>query len=183
MFIKPANMSDIQLPVFRINNEVIKVETDYTYLGHIICNTLADNLDIMKQRRKLYAQGNSIIRKFSMCTLQVKLTLFQSYCTPMYLAQLWTHYKQGTINKLYIAYHTVLKMFLGLSKWEHTRPICAMLNVQYCPALIRGYIYKFMCRLKISRNVLIQSILGTSCFFNSRLWKHWRKLLYTNGIG
>ena len=27
MFIKPANMLDIQLPVFRINNEVIKVET------------------------------------------------------------------------------------------------------------------------------------------------------------
>ena len=29
MFIKPANMLDIQLPVFRINNEVINVETEY----------------------------------------------------------------------------------------------------------------------------------------------------------
>ena len=78
-----------------------------------------------------------------MCTIDVKLTLFQSYCSAMYLPQLWTNYKQVTINKLYIAYHNILKMFLGLSKREHTRPICATLNVKYCPALIRNYQWRF----------------------------------------
>ena len=183
MFFANGNMSNLKLPLFKMNNEVISVTSTYTYLGHIICNTLSDDLDILKQRRKLFAQGNSIMRKFFMCTVEVKLTLFQSYCSSMYLAQLWTKYNQSSINKLYTAYHNILKLFLGVSKREHTRPICAYLNVKYCPALIRHYIYKFMCRLLISKNDFIINICGMSCFFKSKMWKHWRALLYTNGVG
>ena len=183
MFFQPTCMTNMNLPVFKIGGENINVVSDYVYLGHIICNDLSDDLDILKQRRKLFVQGNTILRRFSMCTIDVKLTLFQSYCSAMYLPQLWTNYKQVTINKLYIAYHNILKMFLGLSKREHTRPICATLNVKYCPALIRNYIYKFMCRLIMSKNKYIVEICGMSSFYNSKLWKHWRALLYTNEVG
>ena len=183
MFFLPKSMTNINLPVFKINDEHIKVVSDYLYLGHIICNDLSDDLDILKQRRKLFVQGNTILRKFSMCTIDVKLTLFQSYCSSMYLPQLWTKYKQAIINKLYIAYHNILKMFIGLSKREHTRPICATLNVKYCPALIRNYVYKFMCRLTRSKSRYIVEICGMSSFYTSELWKHWRALLYTNGVG
>ena len=173
----------MKFPDFKINEELISIVRDYVYLGHIICKDLSDDLDILKQRRKLFVQGNSIMRKFFMCTLPVKITLFQSYCSPMYLAQLWTKYKQATINKLYIAYHNVLKMFIGVSKTEHTRPICATLNIKYCPALIRNYIYKVMCRLQKSNNLLVMNVCGSSCFLESRIWKHWRSLLYVNGAG
>ena len=169
MFIKPNNMPNMRFPEFKINNEIISVVNDYVYLGHILCNNLADDLDILKQRRKLFAQGNSIMRKFFMCTIPVKLTLFQSYCSPLYLAQLWTKYNQATINKLYIAYHNILKMFLGVSKREHTRSICATLNVKYCPALIRNYIFKFMCRLQKSENSFIMNICSSICFFKSSI--------------
>ena len=183
MFFQPKFMNNMNLPVWKINDENIRVVSDYLYLGHIICDDLSDDLDILKQRRKLFVQGNTILRTFSMCTIAVKLTLFQSYCSSMYLPQLWTKYKQTTINKLYIAYHNILKMFIGLSKREHTRPICATLNVKYCPALIRNYIYKFMCRLIVSKNKYIVEICGMSSFYKSKLWKHWRALLYTNGVG
>ena len=72
MFIKPNNMPNMRFPEFKINNEIISVVNDYVYLGHILCNNLADDLDILKQRRKLFAQGNSIMRKFFMCTIPVK---------------------------------------------------------------------------------------------------------------
>ena len=183
MFIQPNFMNNMKKPIFKINGETINVVSDYVYLGHIFQNDFSDDMDIKKQRRKLFAQGNSIMRKFYMCTLQVKLTLFQSYCSPMYLAHLWTNYKQTTISKLYTAYHNILKMFIGVSKREHTRPICAYLNVKYCPALIRNNIYKFMCRLLLSENVFIVNICESSIFHKSRIWKHWRSLLYTNGIG
>ena len=183
MFFLSENMGKINLPLFRINGEEISVVTTYTYLGHILCNTLSDDLDILKQRRKLFAQGNSIMRKFCMCTIEVKLSLFQSYCSSIYMSQLWTNYGKGTINTFYTAYHNILKLFLGLSKREHTRPICAFLNVKYCPALIRNYIYKFINRLVASSNTFIINIRGMSCFFMSKMWKHWRYLLYTNGIG
>ena len=104
MFLKPDYMSKIKLPEFKINNEKIEVVEKYTYLGHIICNTLSDNLDIARQRKSIYAQGNSLLRKFYMCSVDVKITLFKSYCSSFYTAQLWTNYTKTAINTLYTAY-------------------------------------------------------------------------------
>ena len=41
----------------------------------------------------------------STCSIDVKLTLFHTYCSPMYSVQLWWNYKKSTINRLHIAYH------------------------------------------------------------------------------
>ena len=183
MFIKPNHMRHINMPKFTINNETIESVSSYTYLGHILTDTLNDNLDICRQRKKVFAQGNSLLRKFYMCTLDVKATLFRSYVASFYTAQLWTNYTQTVINKLYIAYHNTLKLLIGINKYEHTRPICVGLNIKYCPALMRNLIYKFMNRLVSSDNILLKSILKTSLFYTSSMWKHWRKLLYVNGIG
>ena len=183
MFFKPSFMLNINFPSFKINNESINTVDKYTYLGHIICNDSSDDMDILRQRRKIYAQGNSIMRKFYMCSDDVKVTLFRSYCSSFYTAQLWINYTATTMHKLYTAYHNVLKMFIGLSKYEHTRPICVKLNVKYCPALIRNLISKFMSRLLASENRYIKALHNMNCFYNSSIWKHWRYLLYTNGVG
>ena len=164
----------------KINGETISVVSDYVYLGHIFQNDFSDDMDIKKPRRKLFAQGNSIMRKFYMCTLQVKLTLFQSYCSPMYLAHLWTNYKQITISKLYTAYHNILKIFIGVSKREHTSPICVNLNIKTCQAVIRNLVYKFTTRLRHSNKSIIEA-LYSRCFYVSPMWRHWRSLLYVNG--
>ena len=183
MFVKPDYMLDIKMPVFKINDECIEEVEQYKYLGHIMCNTLSDDMDILRQRKKIFAQGNSLLRKFYMCSIEVKTTLFRSYCSSFYTAQLWTNYSRNVINKLYIAYHNTLKFFIGVNKREHTRPICVSLNVKYCPALIRNLVYRFMNRLILSKNMLIKAIYESSCFYKSSIWKHWRSLLYVNGVG
>ena len=73
---------------------------------HYITDDLSDDDDINRQRRTLFVQGNIILRKFNMCSLRVKRTLFRTYCSPMYTAQLW-NYKKSTITKLQIAYHNI----------------------------------------------------------------------------
>ena len=56
----------------------------YKYIGHYITDDLSDDDDdINRQRRTLFVQGNNILRKFNMCSLGVKLTLFRTYCSPM----------------------------------------------------------------------------------------------------
>ncbi len=45
------------------------------YLGHIINNEMSDD-DMYRQRRKLYAQANMLVRKLYMCSDQVKINLF-----------------------------------------------------------------------------------------------------------
>ena len=64
-----------------------------------------------RQRKKIFMQGNSLIRKFYMCSIDVKITLFQSFCSPLYTAHLWTNYSRNDIFKLYRAYHNTFKLF------------------------------------------------------------------------
>ena len=118
-----------------------------------------------------------ILRKFNMCSLGVKLTLFRTYCSPMNTAQLWWNYKKSTITKLQIAYHNILKMFLGMSKYESTSYLCTLFDIQCCQSVIRKLVYGFMCRLDSSVNCIIKGILATSLRYTSRIRKHWCSLL------
>ena len=141
---------------------------------------MRDDKDIERQRRKIFIQGNTLIRKFSMCSVEVKLELFRSYLSSMYTAQLWTSYSNTAIRKLYTAYHNSLKLLLGFSRREHNSPICTYLNVKSCPAVIRNLVFKFMTRLRTSENDIISQICSTSWFYRSPMWTHWRQLLYVN---
>ena len=76
------------IPNFNVNGMILHVVASYKYLGHYITDDLSDDDDINRQRRTLFVQGNIILRKFNMCSLGVKLTLFHTYCSPMYTAQL-----------------------------------------------------------------------------------------------
>ena len=180
MVFKSKTMPSFNIPHFNLNENNIEIVDNFKYLGHILCNDLSDKLDIERQRRKLYAQGNSLIRKFHMCTLETKLLLFNTYCSSMYTVQLWTSYTCTAIMKLHTAYHNILKSFIGVSRREHTSPICVNLNVKTCQAVIRNFVYKFMCRLKLSNNILIKPLCNTTFILNSPMWRHWRSMLYVH---
>ena len=148
MLFKPKDAIQLNSPNFTLNSESISIVKEYNYLGCTICDDLSDEKDIDRQKRKLYGQGNTIIRKFSMCSLDVKITLFRSYCTPMYCAQLWCRFKpssnrKGALSKLFVAYHNILKLLIGVSTRERNSPICVYLNVPACSAVIRNLIYRF----------------------------------------
>ena len=59
-----------------MNGESIKEVPFVKYLGHVISADMKDDLDIMRQCRQLYAQGNALARRFHMCSDNVKVTLF-----------------------------------------------------------------------------------------------------------
>ncbi len=130
----------------------------YKYLGHYITDDLSDDDDINRQRRTLFVQGNIILRKFSMCSLGVKLTLFRTYCSPMYTVQLWWNYTKSTITKLQISYHNIFKMFLVVSKYESTSYLCTLFDIQCCQSVIINLVYDFICRLASSVNYIIKDI-------------------------
>ena len=185
MSFESNSIQKINLPIFEMNGEEVKCVSEYCYLGHIIQKDLSDELDIERQRKKLYKQGNSIIRKFYMCNESVKITLFRSYCTSLYTAQLWCNYKSPTNNrgamaKLYTAYHSVLKLFMGLSKYDRNSPLCVYTNVPNCPALIRKIVYRFKCRIEMSDNAMISALQTSGTSYSSSLHRKWRELLYVN---
>ena len=120
-----------------------------------------------------------MLRKFHMCSVDVKMTLFRSYCTPLYTAHLWTNYYNKTLSNFYVAYHNVMKLMIGLPKSDHNRPLCVRYNVPHGPALIRNFIYKFICRTNESQNMVLCAINRSDCQYESPLRKKWKSLLYT----
>ena len=182
MFFKPNDSINLNYPQFILNSESISSVVEYRYLGCIICDNLSDEKDIDRQKKKIYGQGNTLIRKFSMCSLDVKIMLFRAYCTPMYCAQLWCRFKpssnrKGALSKLYVAYHTIFKLLIGVSKYERNSPIFVHLNVPTCAAVIRNLIYKFKCRVEQSKNTILQTLISGQ-WNNSYLRSKWRELTY-----
>ena len=55
-----------------MNGESIMEVPFVKYLGHVISADMKDDLDIMRQCRQLYAQGNALARRFHMCSDIVK---------------------------------------------------------------------------------------------------------------
>jgi exonuclease III len=167
-------------PKFCLNGRELSVTDSIKYLGHYLSSDLTDTKDIKRQCAKLYVQGNTIIRKFYMCTVDVKLTLFRCFCMPMYTPHLWWNYTESTINRLYVSYHNIFKLFLGFSKFESTSLLCTVFNTLNCASVIRHSIFSFMCRLEKSTNGIIRCLMSTSLLWTSRIRKKWCSLLYVH---
>ena len=65
---------------FKLNGEDIKEVNTVNYLGHITCSDSNDDKDIMRQYRQLYARSNALLGTFYICTDDVKIKLFSTFC-------------------------------------------------------------------------------------------------------
>ena len=100
-------MAHAPTAVFTVNGSIIGESDKVKYLGHIICNDMSDDDDMMRQRRQLYAQGNVLSRRFHMCSL--------TFCIPLYTCHLWHRYTARSLHKLYVAYNSAFRMMHHLS--------------------------------------------------------------------
>ena len=122
-----------------------------------------------------------LCRKFQMCSVPVKLKLFNSYCLSLYTPHLGWNYKKMSVTKLQITFHNILKMNIGLSKYDSPSATCAFTNTHCCQSTIRNLVFKFMCILKNSDHEFIKALLASSVAYSSRIQSHWRGLLYVHG--
>ena len=169
-------------PDFTLDGQKLTTVEQYKYLGHYITSDLKDHMDIGRQIKKLYAQGNTIVRKFHMCTEDVKIMLFKTYCTSLYTPHLWWNYNAGVIRKLHVAYNNVFRSLFKLPYRCSASEMFAIRHVNSCQAVIRNLIYRFSNRLKASENKILSTIVNCDLLYQSALWKHWRSCLYTKSI-
>ena len=178
-------------PHFRLNNTPLTEVDSVKYLGHYISHDLTDDADIQRQIRCLYAQGNNLIRKFHMCSKNVKVTLFRTYCTPLYTAHLWTKYKASTFHKIKVAYNTIFRLLLGVPRFSNginysASQLFVENNLPTFEALLRKLSHTFMSRILSSENKLMKSVVSTTCSdltFISPIWRYWRSRLHIIGGG
>ena len=103
MVFKPDRFS-LKCPLVHLGNNVLEYQEKVKYLGVLLNDNLNDNDDIMKQMRGLYARANSILRKFAARSFEVKLRLFQAFCTRFYCAHLWYKFTKHVMTKVRVAY-------------------------------------------------------------------------------
>ena len=176
-------MKNAVIPKFKLCQELLTEVQEVKYLGHIITDDGKDDKDILNACGKLYAQGNSLLRKFHMCTEKVKIKLFVTYCSQFYCAHLWKFNKSDKkYNKLRVAYNNVFRFLLSLPRDEEGRP-CSASNmfvtrkVKSFDEILRNLVFKFQSRLKSSNNELVCSTINKIYNNNSKLSNHWQRLL------
>ncbi|KAG0728172.1 hypothetical protein GWK47_033047 [Chionoecetes opilio] len=90
----------------------------FTYLGHVISHDMTDDDDINKQTTKLLVMGNTLLRKLSYCSSEVKMELFKSHCYSIYCKSLLSRFKVATLNRLKVCHNDILKRLLELPRWS-----------------------------------------------------------------
>ena len=65
-------------PLLKINENDIQYVSEFRYLGHIINNRLTNDDDINREIRITSTRTNVWLRRFSKCSVSVKITLFKS---------------------------------------------------------------------------------------------------------
>ncbi len=140
-------------------------------------------MDINRQCCKLYAEGNTLIRKFHMSTADVKVELFRTFCSPLYTAQIWWNYRLYSIRKSNVAYNDIMRLLLRLPRYHNASQLFANIGVPAFQAVIRNLVLKFITQLDKLNNVIIQGCvkIGESDLrFTSAIWRHCYKLMYSN---
>jgi hypothetical protein len=177
MVFKSGIFKHCLLPCFYLNGDILEVCNTYKYLGHVISNDGSDDLDIQRQYKSVYAKGNSLTRAFSSCSTDVKSVLFKSFCSSLYTCQLWSCYKQSTMKKLHVAYHSSLKFMLNVPRNTRNSLLFVSNKIRTLQELIRNYTYSFRTRLFECNNYFISHFVRSKDFMVSDIFLHWQKIL------
>jgi len=84
----------------------------------ILLTTVVDNADIDRKIKNLFTSAKMLIRKFSRCSVDVKIKLFKAYCLCFYDISLWSKYSIQHFNKFRSCYHKCFKAAFGYSKFS-----------------------------------------------------------------
>ena len=71
-------------PTVFIGDDALIFTKEAKYLGFTFNDSKCDDSDMLRQMSLLYAKSNTLLRTFSHCSSDVKVTLFQRYCTALY---------------------------------------------------------------------------------------------------
>jgi hypothetical protein len=108
MLIKSKKITFHNGPTLFLNNRKLVFVDQYKYLGCILTNTRSDVPDIKRQARAICVRANMLIRKFTLCSEDVKIKLFTTFCQNLYCAQLWSVFDKKTLEKLRVTYNNGL---------------------------------------------------------------------------
>ena len=171
------NALKVSSPSFFLDQMKIPTVEQCRYLG-ITISVKNSDLDIKRQMRKMYANVNLLLRKFSKCSVGVKCFLFKTYCSSLYCAPMWFDCTKTALKRLKIAYNNSLRRFMFLPWRNSATEMFVNLGINSFDEMLRMYIFGFRSRVTTSYNQLLSSLCSAHCSVYSKLWAWWDSLLY-----
>ena len=150
-------------PKLYLNDKVLNYVNVHKYLGVFLCTSCKDDEDIQRQTRMFYMQANILLRKFNYCSHDVKIMLFNSYCTSMYCASLWTLFCKSSICKLRVSYNNAFRRLFGYARDCSASGMLVTNRTNTFDSIWRKQIFNFQSRLERVNNNLVQVMLSTVC--------------------
>ena len=177
MVFKPPRFS-LKCPPVYLGQTVLAYKSEAKYLGVWLSDDCTDNIEIKKQRQTLYARANSVLRKFSACSMSVKISLFQSFCTNFYCCAMWSSYSMQTYSKIKVAYNNACRYLLGYRKQCSASHMLVTNNLHSLDTILRKNIYAFMHRIEGTPNSLVQVIQHNGSIRSGAMYERWFSALY-----
>jgi hypothetical protein len=181
MCFKWKSNHNVYIPEITLNGAALNWKGEQKYLGVILTESLADDSDMKRQMRAIYASGNTVIRRFKACSDNVKKQLFRSYCTGFYCAHLWNIFKLSSYKRVKVSYNNVFRHLLGVRGACSISSLFVLNDVDSFNVIIRKATTGFISRLFNSDNVLISTIVRSSYFlYGSKLHFRWLSIAFNS---
>ncbi|KAJ8735398.1 hypothetical protein PYW07_007018 [Mythimna separata] len=99
-----------------------------------------------------------LARRFSRCTVEIKIALFKAYCTSLYAGALWFRYTQRAYNALRIQFNNAFRVLLRLPRFCSASGMFADARTDNFDAVWRKKSASMLRRLRDSPNSILHSI-------------------------
>ena len=181
MVFKPPSYS-CKCPPMYLGNDTLDYVDRAKYLGVLITANFKDDDDMMKHLRVFYIRSNTLIRKFYHCSIDIKLLLFRSYCTPSYCSHLWVNFNKATYNKLRVAYNNVYRHIMGYSRRDSASNMFVTNGIDNFDTLIRKNVYSFRSRVQSIKNSLVSDVYNLITLVRNNMFVKWMDILYIRNV-
>ena len=151
---------DSDFPCFTLDGIALHFVSEFKYLGHIINNEFSDDDDIKREVRNLFTRTNILIRRYSKCSLAVKLNLFKAYCMCLYDIGIWIYYSNSVFNKLRSCYNKCIKMFFGYNRRYSVTLMLSELNLPSFDNLYMSCVHRFYANCSACNNTLLSNLIS-----------------------
>ena len=174
MCITPPRRKDVTCPPFLLNDTVLTHVYSQSYLGFFINSEMCDEDSVDDVIRSVYIRGNTIKRKFMSCTENVKVKLFQTYCSSFYCCALWSN--NELLERAKVCHNNVLRFFIKSNYMDSISGHFVNRNIHNFDILRRKSIISLFRRLMLSKNMLISTVVNNIHFIYGNVLASWKVL-------
>lgn len=73
-----------------------------------------------------------LLRKFSMCFVNVKCSLSRAFCTPMHNRSFWCSYRKVNMQRFIVSYNDTMRLLLQVPRWHSASQLFVFFGVPTC---------------------------------------------------